>query len=219
MTPARLLLVDDHTLFREGLAAILNAQPDLEVVAQASDGIEAVVMAQQLRPDLILMDIEMPGMDGLEALLRIRQILPEVRVVMLTVRDDEEALLQAIKYGAQGYLLKDLNSAKVIEMIRGALRGEAALPPLLAARILEEFRRLSQQQFASGGEAATFTPLTAREQEVLTHIAQGKSDKEIAAVLQVSVYTVKTHVRNILAKLQVNSRHEAAHYARKLGLL
>ncbi len=219
MSPFRILLVDDHALFREGLRAILDAQPDLEVVGEAADGLEAVVKARELQPDLVLMDIRMPGMDGLEALLRIKRASPETKVVMLTVQSDEEQLLQAIKYGAQGYLLKDLPSQKVLEMLRAALRGEAALPPALAARILEEFRRLSQQVAPTANTASEATSLTPREIEVLSRIAQGASDKEIATALNISLYTVKTHVRNILAKLQVSSRHEAARYAQQLGLL
>ncbi len=219
MTPARILLVDDHTLFREGLLTILNAQPDLEVVGQAGDGLEAVVKARELQPDLVLMDIQMPGMDGLEALLRIKRLAPQTTVVMLTVQSNEEKLLQAIKYGAQGYLLKDMPSHDVLKMIRGALRGEAALPPALAARILEEFRRLLHQTpdpMASNQEVSLLTP---REQQVLSHVAMGGSDKEIAAALNISLYTVKSHVRSILSKLQVNSRHEAARFARHLGLI
>ncbi len=219
MNPARILLVDDHALFREGLMAILNAQPDLEVVGEASDGLEAVVKARELQPDLVLMDIQMPGMDGLEALLRIKRFAPETTVVMLTVQSDEEKLLRAIKYGAQGYLLKDLQSHKVLEMIRSALRGEAALPPALAARILEEFRRLSHQSAPQTTANQEITPLTPREQEVLSRVALGASDKEIAAALNISLYTVKSHVRSILAKLQVNSRHEAARFARQLGMI
>jgi DNA-binding NarL/FixJ family response regulator len=138
---------------------------------------------------------------------------------MLTVQSDEEKLLRAIKYGAQGYLLKDLPSAKVLELIRGALRGEAALPPALAARVMEEFRRLSQQASALALEDHDLAPLTQREQEVLTLVARGASDKEIAQALHISLYTVKSHMRNILAKLQANSRQEAARFARQMGIL
>src|SRR5512136_2739500 len=144
MGRARVLLVDDHALFREGLAGIIGAQPDFEVVGEANDGLEAVVKARGLRPDLILMDVQMPGMDGLEATRQIKQALPETTIVMLTIRDDDEKLFEGLKGGAQGYLLKDIRSQEMLAMLRSALRGEAALSPALAGRVLAEFRRLSK---------------------------------------------------------------------------
>ncbi|CAG0999955.1 Transcriptional regulatory protein DegU [Anaerolineae bacterium] len=144
MEKARVLLVDDHALFREGLAGIIGSQPDMQVVGEANDGLEAFVKAQELKPDLILMDVQMPGMDGLEAARQIKQTLPEAVIIMLTVRDDDEKLFGALKNGAQGYLLKEIRSQSMLEMLRGALRGEAALSPTLAGRVLSEFRRLSK---------------------------------------------------------------------------
>ena len=213
----RVLLVDDHALFREGLAGILNAQPDFEVVGEAGDGLEAVVKAQELVPDLVLMDIGMPGFDGLEATRRIKQELPAVTIVMLTVRDEEEKLFEAIKNGAQGYLLKSIRSHEMVKLLRGAVRGEAAITPALAGRMLEEFRRLSRMSAAEGGEEPV--TLTHREQEVLGLVAEGKTDKEIADALHISLHTVKSHMRNILAKLHVSNRYEAARYARDKGLV
>lgn len=210
----RVLLVDDHALFREGLAMIISSQPGLEVVGEASDGLEAVVKAAELRPDLILMDIQMPGMDGIEATQRIKKEAPETTIVMLTVRDDEEKLFDAIKSGAQGYLLKKMNSAELIAMARRALAGEVAIPPRLAGQMLEEFRRLSRLQPQPAEE---YDPLTPRELEVLNLVAQGRSDKEIAQALTLSIHTVKSHLRNILAKLQVSGRREAARLAREKG--
>lgn len=215
--PARILLADDHTLFREALAGILTNQPDMEVVGEARDGLEAVVKAQALRPDLVLMDVQMPGLDGIEATRQIRLTLPETIVVMLTVRDDEEKLLRALKAGAQGYLLKDIRAHEMLAMVRGALRGEAALSPRLAGLMLAEFRRLSQQVPAE--DPAGEIVLTRREREVLEMVAQGASDKEIAEALVVSLYTVKSHMRSILARLQVSSRQEAARLARRKGLV
>jgi len=213
----RILLADDHDLFREGLAGIIAAQPDMLVVGEASDGLEAIVKARELEPDLILMDIQMPGCDGLEATREIKKELPEVTVVMLTVRDEDEKLFAALKNGAQGYLLKNIRSHEMLEMLRGALRGEAAISPALAGRVLEEFRRLSRlAPLESGGE---ILPLTQREQEVLGLVATGASDKEIADDLFISLNTVKSHVRNILAKLEVNSRREAARLAKRRGLV
>jgi len=216
MSPYRVLLADDHALFREGLAGIINAQPDFRVVGEASDGLEVFVKAQELKPDLILMDVQMPGMDGLEATRQIKQVLPATVIVMLTVRDDDEKLFQALKNGAQGYLLKDIPSKEMLAMLRGALKGEAALSPALAARVLAEFRRLS-----AGGIAAQEddSGLTEREQQALAQVAQGATDKEIAEALSISLNTVKTHMRNILAKLQVSTRREAAKVAKSKGLV
>ena len=217
MSRTRVLLADDHALFREGLAGIIAAQPDMEVVGEARDGLEAVVMAQALKPDLVLMDVQMPGLDGLEATRQIKQALPETIVVVLTVRNDDEKLFTALKVGAQGYLLKDISSRAMLEMVRGALRGEAALNPRMAGLVLAEFRRMSQQMPLE--EPEDEAALTRRELEVLELAAQGASDKEIADALVVSLYTVKSHMRNILAKLQVSSRQEAARLARQRGLV
>jgi len=217
MKRIRVLLADDHALFREGLAGIIAAQPDFEVVGEASDGLEALVKAREVVPDLILMDIGMPGCDGLEATWRIKKELPAVTIVMLTVRDEEEKLFEAIKSGAQGYLLKNIRSQAMLEMLRGAMRGEAAITPLLAGRMLEEFRRLSQQ--APGVSAKEIVALTQREQKVLSLVAEGAAYKEITEEWFVSLHTVKSHMRNILAKLHVSSRYEAARYARHKGLV
>jgi DNA-binding NarL/FixJ family response regulator len=211
------LLADDHILFREGLVGIIAAQPDFEVVGEAGDGLEARVKARELVPDLILMDIGMPGCDGLEATRQIKRELPAVAIVMLTVRDEEEKLFQAIKNGAHGYLLKNVQARDMLELLRGAVQGEAAIAPALAGRMLEEFRRLSRETaWALEEEIGSLTP---REQEVLSLVAEGATDKDIAEALCVSLHTVTSHMRNILAKLHVGSRHEAASYARHKGLV
>ncbi len=217
MDRIRVLLADDHALFREGLAGILNAQPDFEVVGEASDGLEALVKARELVPDLILMDVGMPGCDGLEATKRIKTELPAVTIVMLTVRDEEEKLFEAIKNGAQGYLLKSIRSREMLALLRGAVQGQAAITPALAGRMLEEFRRLSRQVPWDADEEAL--GLTSREQEVLSLVAEGATDQEIADKLSISLHTAKSHMRNILAKLHVSSRREAARYARDKGLV
>lgn len=217
MKPIRILLADDHVLFREGLASILSAQPDMTVVGEADDGLEALVKAKELRPDLVLIDVSMPGGNGLEATLRIKEALPDTVLVVLTVHNDEEKLFEAIRNGAQGYLLKDLRSETLLELVRGAMQGEAAITPLVAGQMLEEFRRLSHAAPQESGEP--IETLTFREQEVLTQVATGATDKEIAEALCVSVYTVKSHMRSILGKLHVNNRYEAAKYARYKGLL
>ena len=217
MTRIRVLLADDHHLFREGLTNLLNAQPDLEVIGEASDGLEVLVKARKLRPDLILMDIGMPGCDGVEATQRIMSELPDTVIVILTVRNEDEHLFRAIQSGAQGYLLKNIRSQELVSLIRGAMKGEAAITPALGARMLEEFRRLSRRpRAAPADEPAT---LTVREKEVLGLVAQGASDQEIARQLVISIHTVKSHMRNILSKLHMNHRYEAAQYALREGLI
>lgn len=216
MGSIRVLLVDDHALFREGLGMIIAGQPDMIVVGEASDGLEAAVKAAELKPDLILMDIQMPGTDGIEATRRIKREAPSTTIVMLTVRDDEELLFDAIKNGAQGYLLKQMQSKELVNMIRRAMAGEVAIPPRLAGRMLEEFRRLSQ---LAPHESEDMQALSSREVDVLNQVALGKTDKEIAQILSLSVHTVKTHLRSILSKLQVSGRKEAVRLAKGKGLL
>jgi DNA-binding NarL/FixJ family response regulator len=218
MSRARLILADDHDLFREGLAGLVNAQPDLVVAGQASDRLEALTLARNVKPDLIIMDINMPICDELEATRLIRAEWPEARIVMLTVHDEDEKLFEAIKAGAQGYMLKSLHSADFLRGVRSALNGEAVLPPQLAIRLLQEFARLSAQpttppfDVGSTGSCEPFG-LTTREKEVLDLIAMGATDKEIAAQLALSLHTVKSHVRSILSKTHAINRRQAAKLA------
>ena len=217
MSKIRVLLADDHHLFREGLANILNGQPDFEAVGEAKDGLEALIKARELRPDLILMDVGMPVCDGLEATQRIKQELPDVTIVMLTVRDEDDKLFEAIRNGAQGYLLKSIRRQEMLSLLRGAVRGEAAIPPVLGGRMLEEFRRIDRQKAEDAADKQAI--LTAREQEVLVLVAAGASNKQVAERLNLSIHTVKSHMRKILAKLQLTSRREAASFARREGLI
>ncbi len=204
-----LLLVDDHTVLRHGLRLIMQEEPGLNVAGEASSGAQGVERALALRPDVILMDIGLPDMTGIEAVRCIRAAWPEARIIMLTVSDRNEDLLEAFKAGAKGYLLKSVESKEVLVAVRRVAAGESVLPPALAARLLEE---LAQPEPA--GEE-----LTGREGDVLRYLGRGWGNKEIAAALNVSENTVKTHVRHILAKLNLRSRAEAAVYAVRAGLV
>lgn len=225
MSRWRIVLADDHELFRAGLAELIGSQPDLQVVGQASDGFEALTLARDLRPALIVMDISMPVCDGLEAtrLIRAAEGLSDIRIVMLTVHDEDEKLFEAIRAGANGYLLKSTNSTEFLRGVRAAVAGEALLPPKLAARLITEFGRLSAAAPSEGSRGASHDAevdsLTFRERTVLELIATGASDREIAESLSLSVHTVKTHVRNVLAKLHAANRRAAVTQARRRGLM
>jgi len=205
----RILIADDHTILRQGLKLILGEDPAFTVVGEAANGEEAVAQTLKLAPDIVLMDVKMPGMDGIEAARRIRAAQPQVRILMLTVSDTDQDLFGALKAGARGYLLKNAEARQVLEALHRVSAGEAILPPTLAARVLDEFAAPPQ-----GPE-----PLTGRETEIIRLIAQGLGNKEIAAALSLSENTVKTHVRHILDKLQLRSRAEAAAYAVQAGLV
>lgn len=217
-SPARILLVDDHHLFRSGLARLINDQSEITVVGQAADGLEAVQLVRDLAPDLIVMDINMPISDGLEATRLIREFDPEVKILMLTVRDEDESLFEAIKAGANGYLLKNTDADIFLEGIGRVLAGEAVLPPKLASRLLVEFARIANRPDVPTMPKEDFG-LTGREINVLNLIADGLTDKEIGLALDLSVYTIKSHVRSILSKLHAANRWEAATTAREEGLL
>jgi DNA-binding NarL/FixJ family response regulator len=209
--PQRLLLADDHALFREGLARLFAYEDDFDVVGDADSAPAAVEAARRLRPDLVLMDVDMPrGGGGIEATRRIKAELPATRVVMLTVHDDDETLFDAIKAGAQGYLVKSIRAAEMLELLRGMVRGEAPISRAMAGRILEEFRRGGRPDISAEPDPAA--SLTLREQEVLELVSQRYTNKEIAQRLVLSEYTVKNHLSNILSKLHLRSRAEAARY-------
>ena len=204
MTPAiRVLLVDDHPVVRQGLRALLSTHEGIEVVGEADDGEAAVAGADRLSPDVVLMDVVMPGLDGVEALRRIGERRPQTRVVMLTSYADERRAMEAVDAGASGFLLKDASPRDVAAAIRAAHRGEAVLHPAVAAKLLAERRR----------PPAAHADMTARELDVLRLIARGLQNKQIAAELHVSEKTVKTHVSAVLRKLGVTDRTQAAMYA------
>lgn len=215
MSPLRILLVDDHLLFRKGLARLLDAQPDFEVVGEAADGCEAVSQAQTLRPDVVLMDIRMPNCDGLEATRRIKASMPDVRVVVLTVSEEEQDLVTAVRYGADGYLLKDILPEALFQHLRGLAAGEAPISQKMTVKL---FRQLAQRRQPMVQPAAAAV-LSARECEVLALVVEGCSNQRIAEELGIALNTVKNHIRSILAKLGVRNRAQAAAYAITHGLI
>lgn len=214
MEPIRVLIVDDHALFRQGLARILEMEEDIVVVGEAANGREALDRAVELRPHVVLMDINMPVVNGLEATRRLHRKLPHVGIIGLTIHDDEEYLRELIKEGAQGYLLKDTEPVRVVEAIRRVFRGEAFLPPNLITKLFSTLQRPSAADDAAPPEE----DLTPREREVLQCIAQGMSNKEIAVSLYISEKTVKNHISSIFRKLDLTDRTQAAVYAIKQGL-
>ena len=218
MKKSRILIADDHDLFRDGVASLINAQPDMEVVGRAEDGLEVFSLARELEPDLIIMDVNMPISDGLEATRLIHSEYPQISILILTVHEEEEKLFEAVKAGAIGYMLKNSNSDEFLDGIHRAIDGEAVLPPLLARQLLEEFANLASRPKSTPDED-TMPLLTSREQEVLELIVAGATNKEISARLSISLYTTKSHVRNILSKLQVASRQQAAQVALREGLI
>jgi two-component system, NarL family, response regulator LiaR len=210
-SPIRVLIVDDHEIVRKGIRALLATKKDIEVVGEARDGAEAVTQAQTLHPDIILMDLMMPNMNGIQATLEITARLPATHVLVLTSFAADEQIFPAIKAGALGYLLKDSGPQELVQAIRQVYRGEPSLDPSVARKVLIEISTPPQKPL-------TPDPLTAREMEILRLVAQGKSNKEIAGNLVIAEETVHTHVSNILNKLHLASRTQAALYALKEGI-
>jgi NarL family two-component system response regulator LiaR len=206
--PIRVLLTDDHAIVRSGVRALLATEPDIEVVSEASDGADAITQAEALRPDVILMDLMMPGVNGVEATRQITARLPGARVLVLTSFAADENVFPAIKAGALGYLLKDSGPEELVRAIRQVYRGEPSLEPSIARKVLLELSHPAKER-----QPLTKDPLTERELDVLRLVAQGCSNKDIAATLSVSELTARTHVSNILGKLHLASRTQAALYA------
>jgi DNA-binding NarL/FixJ family response regulator len=214
----RILLVDDQSLFREALATLLAVHEGVEVVGEAGDGDEALRKAAELVPDVVLMDLRMPVLDGIGATRRLRVEQPEVRVIALTTFDDDEDVFAALRAGAVGYLLKDVSSARLVEAVHAAARGESVLQPSVAAKVVARFAQLPDTA-AEARPQPLVVPLSDRELGVLRLLADGRSNREIAAELFLAEGTVKNHVTNVLAKLGARDRTQAALRARALGLL
>ena len=208
----RILIVDDHTIVRKGIRALLGEIPDIEVVGEAADGQEAIVQAERLCPDVILMDLGMPRMDGIEATRQIKVRQPESRILVMTSFATDEKVLPAIKAGAQGYLLKESAPEDLVQAIRQIQRGESSLHPVIARKVLQEIANPSDRP-------PTPEPLTEREVEVLLLVAQGLSNQEIAEQLHIGAATVRTHVSNTMSKLYLANRVQAALYALREGLV
>jgi DNA-binding NarL/FixJ family response regulator len=203
----RIVIADDHLVVRQGLRMFLSDDPEIEILGEAADGAQAVQLARELKPDVVLMDMMMPVLDGIAATSRIRQELPDTEVIAITSVLEDEAVVGAIKAGAIGYLLKDANPEELRRAIRAAAGGQVHLDPKAAARLVREVRAPESPQ-----------ALTERETDVLRLLAAGKANKEIAAALSIGEQTVKTHVSNILGKLGIQSRTQAALYAAQMGL-
>jgi DNA-binding NarL/FixJ family response regulator len=213
----RVLLVDDHALFRRGLSLVLESEEGIEVVGEGEDGEEAVAKAEELAPDVVLMDVRMPKVDGIAATRRIAEAQPTTKILMLTVSDEETDLYEAIKAGAAGYLLKEISIEEVADAIRAVVQGQTLISPSMASKLIVEFANLAKQS----EQRRELPPprLTEREVEVLRLVAQGMSNRDISGALFISENTVKNHVRNILEKLHLHSRMEAVMYAVRENLL
>jgi DNA-binding NarL/FixJ family response regulator len=213
----RVMIADDHALFRRGLEMVLEKEPDIDVVGEAHDGQQAVERAQELMPDVVLMDVRMPRRSGIEATQRIKELLPHVQIIVLTNSDEEADLYESIKAGASGYLLKEISSDEVAEAVRSVHAGHSRISPAMASKLLSEFQAMTKR--ADDRQPLAPPRLTDRELQVLRLVAKGLGNRDIAKDLYISENTVKNHIRNILEKLQLHSRMEAVIYAVREKLL
>jgi two-component system nitrate/nitrite response regulator NarL len=217
MKPIRILIVDDHTLFRSGIKLVLQRHEGFKVVGEAGDGLEGVKRAIQLKPDVVLLDLHMSGTGGLEALRLLKEDIPETQVVMLTVSEDAEDLLETLRAGARGYLLKNIDTEFLLESIQRAARGESVMSPQIAHKLADSLRAIPKVNVAVAG--VNPGKLSPREREIIVMLAHGASNKEIARVLNLSESTIKIHVQGILRKLNLAKRVQAAVYAVEHGLI
>lgn len=215
MTPIRILLADDHTVVRDGLRALLEKQPDMAVVAEAADGRDSIRLAEEQSPDVIIMDIGMPNLNGIEATRRILAANPHAAVLMLSMHQDESYVLRSLKAGAKGYLLKDSLRTEVIDAIRAVARGRSFLTRKVSRMLQEDYMR----QLETRGLDDSYELLTDREREILQMVAEGKSNKEVAGALNISTTTVETHRGHILQKLGLHSVPELILYAVRKGII
>ena len=215
--PIRVLIADDHERFRRGLRMVLEAEEGVEVTAEAADGVEAVSKVEELAPDVVLMDVRMPNRNGIEATRMIREAFPSTRIIMLTVSDEEDDLFDAVKAGANGYLLKEVSIEEVADAVRAVVQGQSLISPSMAAKLITEFGSLARR--AQESDVAPSPRLSDRELEVLRRVATGMSNEEIAEELGLSTPAVRNHVANILVKLQLRSRIESAILAMETRLL
>jgi DNA-binding NarL/FixJ family response regulator len=216
--PVRVLLADDQALFREALATLLEVRPEIEVVGEAANGAEALDRVAALRPDVVLMDLHMPVLDGIAATRRVRVEHPDVQVLALTTFDDDEDVFAALRAGAVGYLLKDVSSDRLVEALVAAACGESVLQPSVAAKLVARFARMTDEHAAPRPQPLV-VPLSDRELDVLRLLADGSSNREIATALFLAEGTVKNHVTNVLGKLGARDRTQAALRAKALGLI
>ena len=218
MDPLRILVADDHPLFRSGLRALLGAVPDTAVVGEATAGEEAVALAAELQPDLIVMDLHMPGVSGIDATRRVLDASPHIGVLVVTMFEDDHSVFAAMRAGAKGYMLKDANEEDILHAIRAVGKGEAIFSPAVARRVVDFFTGARRSEAERAVPARVFPELTDREREVLDLIAQGLRNPEIAAHLYLSPKTVRNHISSIFAKLQIADRAQAIVRAREAGL-
>jgi len=209
----RVLIADDHTIVRSGVRLLLETEPDIHVVGEALDGSEAIKLAEKLNPQVILMDITMPGIDGMEATRQIKALWPEIHVLVLTMHRSDDYFFEMLKSGASGYILKGSETSELIHAIRTVARGEVFLYPIMARKLVRDYLEL-----VDGSDSAVPT-LSPREKEILKLLANGFSNKEIAEKLVISLSTVHTHRNNLMKKLGLNSRHEIIQYARQRGII
>lgn len=213
----RVLLVDDQKLVRQGIQMLLDMESDIDVVAAAADGLEAIALAREHQPDVVLMDVRMPEMDGVTATRELTRRFPKMAVIILTTFDDDEYIFEGLRAGARGYLLKDISSEEMAEAVRTVARGDALIQPSITRKVIAEFTRLTPE--AGSDQEALLSPLTEREREVLRALAEGLSNHEIAGRLVITEGTVKNHVSNLLGKLGVRDRTQAVLKAQELKLI